>query len=61
VINADQKVYTIIETKEKLTFYNDYTVSVIPKGIMGDRYLEIEPGTAASVFCHPQTHSWVLL
>jgi hypothetical protein len=48
VINADQKVYTIIETKEKLTFYNDYTVSVIPKGIMGDRYLEIEPGTAAS-------------
>jgi phospholipid/cholesterol/gamma-HCH transport system substrate-binding protein len=48
VVNANEKVYTTIETKEKLSFYNDYMISVIPKGIMGDRYLEIEPGTSAS-------------
>jgi len=48
VVNANEKVYTTIETKEKLSIYNDYMISVIPKGIMGDRYLEIEPGTSAS-------------
>lgn len=48
VVNTDQKVYATIETREKLCFYNDYSISVIPKGIMGDRYLEIEPGTISS-------------
>jgi len=48
VVKADQKVYATIETRSKLCFYNDYSISVIPKGIMGDRYLEIEPGTLAS-------------
>lgn len=48
VVNTNQKVYAIIETKEELSFYNDYAISVIPKGIMGERYLEIEPGTVAS-------------
>lgn len=48
VVNVNQKVYATIETREKLRFYNDYSISVIPKGIMGEHYLEIEPGTTAS-------------
>lgn len=48
VSNNGQKVYAVIETRKNLPFYNDYTISVIPKGIMGDRYLEIDPGSAAA-------------
>ncbi|HEX3020615.1 MAG TPA: MlaD family protein [Chitinispirillaceae bacterium] len=45
VVNGLQKVYATIETRKDLNFYSNYNISVIPKGIMGDRYLEIEPGT----------------
>ncbi len=48
VFNNGQKIYAVIETRKNLPFYNDYTISVIPKGIMGDHYLEINPGSAAA-------------
>ncbi len=34
-----------IETKDTLRLFEDYTITVVAKGVMGDRYLTIIPGT----------------
>lgn len=48
VQNSDENIFATIETRKKTHFYNDYQALVIPKGIMGDRYLEIDPGYSTS-------------
>ena len=34
-----------IETNDTLRLYEDYTITVVAKGVMGDRYLSILPGS----------------
>jgi len=35
-----------IEILSSITLYEDYSVNIMAKGVMGDRYLSIHPGTA---------------
>ena len=37
--------YIEIETSDTLRLYGDYRITVVAKGVMGERYLTIQPGT----------------
>lgn len=36
--------YALIEIRKDIKIFSDYKASIIPKGVMGDRYLEINSG-----------------
>jgi phospholipid/cholesterol/gamma-HCH transport system substrate-binding protein len=44
VFNKDQKVFVEIEATKPLEIHSGYKIIVTVKGILGDRYIEIDPG-----------------
>lgn len=42
----DDDALVRIEVLSAITLYEDYSVNIMAKGVMGDRYLSIHPGTA---------------
>lgn len=44
VNTRDHISYALIEIRKDIKIFSDYKASIIPKGVMGDRYLEINSG-----------------
>lgn len=51
----DSIAYVKIETKNDILIHGNYRISIVAKGVMGDRYLTIDPGDPDKKIIPPET------
>ena len=44
IYNRDHKTFVVIETHDPVRLHKNYNITVTAKGLMGDRFLAIDPG-----------------